>query len=291
MELGNWDLRGTVVATMVLVSLACSSGGKSGTSPSSDAASSTGGSGGSGGEATDDPTPGGSSGSAGEAQASGDGGSTTGGTGGTGGAGGSGAEGGVSQNSGSGGDSGTGGSSGSGGDGCGETPLDCIGGDFKTDANGCLYCDFSSGSCYNAGDCDDGEICYFSGCEDFGFGGQCIIVPETCDDTLNPLCGCDGNVYDNDCLARQAGQGKGSVDACSVPSGYIPCGEDFCDIAREYCLYLDNGNGATLSCREFPEVCGSEPECACLADELLLRNCEETCAFTDEGGMNVTCEF
>jgi hypothetical protein len=44
--------------------------------------------------------------------------------------------------------------------------------------------------------------------------GTCTLLPATCPTTNDPVCGCDGNPYQNPCLCNKAGQSVGSHAAC-----------------------------------------------------------------------------
>lgn len=54
--------------------------------------------------------------------------------------------------------------------------------------------------------------------------GRCTIVPVACPRHIRPVCGCDGETYANECLARAAGTGIIAYTACedrAAQSGFI----------------------------------------------------------------------
>lgn len=57
--------------------------------------------------------------------------------------------------------------------------------------------------------------------------GRCTIVPVACPRHMRPVCGCDGQTYANECLARAAGTGIIAHTACedrAAQSGFIGAG-------------------------------------------------------------------
>jgi len=51
-------------------------------------------------------------------------------------------------------------------------------------------------------------------CDGADIGGTCVDVPETCIEIFEPVCGCDGVTYGNDCLRRKAGATKDHDGPC-----------------------------------------------------------------------------
>ncbi|MEB2324265.1 MAG: hypothetical protein OZ921_17255, partial [Sorangiineae bacterium] len=124
-----------------------------------------------------------------------------GGIGGTGGAGGSGGTGGAGGTGGTGGAGGTGGTGGSGGTGGGTTL-----------------------SCQDNGDCKTGQFCSRAACR--VAQGSCEDRPVKCDPNEQPVCGCDGVTYWNDCLRKLHGVTASSPGACRSggPVNIATCG-------------------------------------------------------------------
>ena len=118
--------------------------------------------------------------------------------------------------------------------------------------------------CADAEDCDDGELCECNaGC---GSGGVCRARPEACPDNLEPVCGCDGETYGNDCERLAAGtclahRGECREAPCGVRGG-APCDEgQVCELPAGRCEVADLPG----ACVERPDACPRvyDPVCGC----------------------------
>jgi hypothetical protein len=47
--------------------------------------------------------------------------------------------------------------------------------------------------------------------------GHCVRRPEVCTTHIDPVCGCNGTTYNNECEANQAGQSIEHAGACGTP--------------------------------------------------------------------------
>lgn len=68
---------------------------------------------------------------------------------------------------------------------------------------GCADSDSIDAACRSNSDCAATELCATGLCE--GGLGVCTERPTMCPDTDSPVCGCDGQTYQNVCFADMAG--------------------------------------------------------------------------------------
>lgn len=94
---------------------------------------------------------------------------------------------------------------------CSTSPSYVCGCDGKTYLNRCeaekagvVLASTGGCPCDGVGECMEGEYCEAS--DSCSGRGSCSLRPETCDPAeMDPVCGCDGETYDNACFAQQAG--------------------------------------------------------------------------------------
>lgn len=72
--------------------------------------------------------------------------------------------------------------------------------------------------------CADGQYCNYEATGTCGEGdqqGMCMSIPEICTKEFDPVCGCDGNIYSNACMAHAAGVSVAPTETCmkSAPEG------------------------------------------------------------------------
>ncbi len=70
--------------------------------------------------------------------------------------------------------------------------------------------------CWDNSDCDKGYYCSFEPCAIET--GSCKIMPEVCLTDWDPVCGCNGLTYSNDCSAAAAGMSVDYEGECNDPA-------------------------------------------------------------------------
>jgi hypothetical protein len=173
--------------------------------------------------------------------------------------------------------SGASGSAGQGGGGAG------TGGDAAAGAGGNLL----------GGGCGDSEATLFCGyggefcdapagtCPGPGNLGQCAEGPESCEgERTQPTCGCNGQVYLNECAAHFDGVDVGPQD-CTPPSSAFICGDALCEDGAQYCQSI-NGHD---QCLALPPRCADAADlCACLEPYFCASAPGDPMCTVDAGG-------
>ena len=140
------------------------------------------------------------------------------------------------------------------------------------------------------GRCMDTEFClYDRGCGFDDGTGICTVIPEACPRIIDPVCGCDGMTYQNECLANAAGVSAQADGECAPTERR--CGARLGDTCGrgEFCLYgirdICGAADATGVCTMIPESCEPVRAPVCGCDDMTYGNeCLANMAGTSAAG-------
>jgi hypothetical protein len=129
-----------------------------------------------------------------------------------------------------------------------------------------------------------------NGCGASVFNGMCQPRPQGCLTVSDPVCGCDGQIHSNPCVAASSGA---DIDEqgirCTPPAGTFRCGPRFCTQGTQFCERMLGGPAGvpgTYGCKTLPPACGSPATCACLS----ATTCGN-CTTSANGDLTTSCLF
>lgn len=105
----------------------------------------------------------------------------------------------------------------------------------------------------------------------------CQLRPTTCDSQVRSVCGCDGTIYSNECLAHQAGTNVALASVCTLPDTQFACGDEICTRGDQLCRMLFTADGTyesyrcenDFACRKtFSETCGCQTAALCTCETI-----------------------
>jgi hypothetical protein len=155
----------------------------------------------------------------------------------------------------------------------------------------CLFadpdCEVATGcGTRGAPSCGEDEFCNFpsdASCGAADQPGTCQAVPEACPAVIDPVCGCDGTTYQNECQAHQSGVSVASWGACEASCrSDDECPQPFC-LPGGPCPFYECIDGECVDTSS--PSCGGALGASCGPGEFCRV---DACSLADNAGTCVT---